>query len=59
VVLVPAPDIPWLEALTRATGANPARVKGSSGNVRLAQGELPYAVDEKNSVIRIGSCPTE
>jgi hypothetical protein len=57
VIVVPAPDIPWLEALTRTTGANPARVKTPTGNVRLAQGELPYAVDEKNNVIRVGNCP--
>ena len=59
VVLVPAPDIPWIEALTRTTGANPARVKNTTGNVRLVQGELAYTVDEKDALIRIGSCPAE
>jgi hypothetical protein len=57
ILLVPAPDIPWLEALTRTTGANPARVKTTSGKVKVAQGELAYAVDEKNNSIRIGDCP--
>jgi hypothetical protein len=57
VIAVPAPGIPWLEALTRVTGANPARVKSPSGKVRLSQGELAYAVDEKNTVVRIGECP--
>jgi hypothetical protein len=59
VVVVPAPGIPWLEALARTTGANPARIKAPSGTVRLAQGELAYAVDEQNVVIRIGECRTE
>lgn len=57
VLLVPAPDIPWAEALTRATGANPAKLKQTTGKLELAQGVLAYAVDEKNASIRIGDCP--
>ena len=58
IQLVPAPDIPWLEALTRATGANPSKLKTPTGKLKLAQGELPYVVDEKNNTIKIGDCPS-
>jgi hypothetical protein len=56
IELVPAPDIPWLEALTRATGANPSKIKGTTGKVKLTQGELGYVVDEKNNSITLGDC---
>ena len=59
VIVAPAPDIPWLEALARTTGANPARIKSPTGTVRLAQGELPYTVDEKHVLIRIGDCRSD
>jgi hypothetical protein len=57
IELVPAPDIPWLEALTRATGANPSKLKTTTGKVKLTQGELAYSVDEKNNIVKIGNCP--
>ncbi len=57
IELVPAPDIPWLEALTRATGVNPSKLKSTTGKVKLTQGELSYVVDEKNNSIQLGDCP--
>lgn len=57
IQLVPAPDIPWLEALTRATGANPSKLKSTTGKVKLTQGELSYVVDEKHNSIQLGDCP--
>jgi hypothetical protein len=56
IELVPAPDIPWLEALTRATGANPSKIKTTTGKVKLVQGEMSYSVDEKNNIVKIGDC---
>ena len=56
IELVPAPDIPWREALTRATGVNPSKLKTASGQVKLAQGELPYVVDEKINAVKLGDC---
>jgi len=56
VELVPAPNIPWLEALTRATGANPSKLKETTGKVKLAQGEMAYVVDEKNHIVKLGEC---
>lgn len=55
VVLLPAPGIPWAEALARATGINPSRAK-TSGKLKLMQGELPYEVDERDTRIRLGAC---
>lgn len=55
-VLVPAPGVPWEEALARASGANPGRLKNDR-TVRVRSDSVPYTVDEKNVIIRIGSCP--
>ncbi|HEX6276382.1 MAG TPA: hypothetical protein VFZ53_25250 [Polyangiaceae bacterium] len=56
VVLVPPPGMPWKEALSRATGKHPEKLE-PKGAITASQGELPYTVDEKNVVIRIGACP--
>lgn len=56
VVLVPAPGLPWAEALARATGANPSRLK-NPGTVRVGQGVLPFRVDEQKVIVRVGDCP--
>jgi hypothetical protein len=55
VVLVPPQGMPWQEALSRATGKHPDKLE-AKGSIAAAQGELPYVVDEKNVVIRIGAC---
>lgn len=57
IVLVPPQGMPWKEALSRATGKHPEKLE-QKGSVEAAQGALPYTVDEKNVVVRIGSCPT-
>jgi hypothetical protein len=56
VVLVPPHGMPWQEALSRATGKHPDKLE-PKGSVSVPKGELPYAVDEKNVVLRIGACP--
>ena len=53
--LVPPHGMPWKEALARATGKHPDKLE-SKGTLELSQGSLPYSVDEKNVVVRIGSC---
>jgi hypothetical protein len=53
--LVPPHGMPWKEALARATGKHPEKLE-PKGTLELAQGSLPYEVDEKNVVIRIGVC---
>ena len=55
VVLVPPHGMPWKEALARATGKHPDKLE-PKGSVTASQGELPYVVDEKNVVVRIGAC---
>jgi hypothetical protein len=47
--------MPWKEALARATGKHPEKLE-QQGTLELLQGTLPYTVDEKNVVIRIGAC---
>jgi hypothetical protein len=49
--------MPWKEALARATGKHPEKLE-ATGSIAAQQGELPYTVDEKNVVVRIGSCPS-
>lgn len=56
VVLVPPPGVPWAEALARASGANPSRLK-PTGLLSLSGGNLPYTVDEEKVIIRVGDCP--
>jgi len=56
VVLVPPQGMPWKEAIARTTGTHPEKLE-PKGTVTLLQGALPYEVDEKNVVIRIGACP--
>ena len=56
VVLVPPQGMPWKEALARATGKHPEKLE-AAGSIEAQQGALPYTVDEKNVVVRIGSCP--
>jgi hypothetical protein len=53
--LVPPHGMPWKEALARATGKHPEKLE-QKGTLELTQGSLPYEVDEKNVVIRIGVC---
>jgi hypothetical protein len=53
--LVPPHGMPWKEALARATGKHPDKLE-AKGTLTLAQGSLPYEVDEKNVVVRIGTC---
>lgn len=55
VVLVPPHGMPWQEALSRATGKHPDKLE-PTGSVTVAQDDVPYVVDVKNVVIRIGSC---
>jgi hypothetical protein len=55
VVLVPPPGMPWQEALSRATGKHPEKLE-PKGSLTVSQGELPYTIDVKNVVIRIGAC---
>ncbi len=57
IVLVPPQGMPWKEALARATGKHPEKLE-QKGSVEAMQGSLPYTVDEKNVVVRIGSCPS-
>jgi hypothetical protein len=47
--------MPWKEALARATGKHPDKLE-PKGTLELLQGSLPYEVDEKNVVVRIGAC---
>ena len=54
--LVPPHGMPWKEALARATGKHPEKLE-QQGTLELLQGALPYTVDEKNVVVRIGACP--
>lgn len=53
--LVPPHGMPWKEALARATGKHPDKLE-AKGTLALLQGSLPYEVDEKNVVVRIGAC---
>lgn len=55
-VLVPPDRMPWKEALARASGMRPEKME-PKGSVTLTQGALPYEVDEKNVVVRVGVCP--
>ena len=55
VVLVPPQGMPWKEALARATAMRPEKME-AKGTVTVLQGALPYEVDEKNVVVRIGVC---
>jgi hypothetical protein len=57
VVLFPPPGTTWQEAVSRATGANPAKLELGK-EIASARGALPFRVDEKNIVIRIGRCPS-
>jgi hypothetical protein len=57
IVLVPPQGMPWKEALARATGKHPEKLE-QKGSITASQGELAYTVDEKNVVVRIGSCPS-
>jgi hypothetical protein len=57
IVLVPPQGMPWKEALSRATGKHPEKLE-QKGSITATQGELSYTVDEKNVVVRIGSCPS-
>ena len=54
-VLVPPHGMPWKEAIARFTGKHPEKLE-PKGTITTLQGELPYDVDEKNVVVRIGSC---
>jgi hypothetical protein len=55
-VIVPPHRMPWKEALARATGKHPEKLE-PTGTLALLQGSLSYTVDEKNVVIRVGTCP--
>jgi len=55
-VIVPPQGMPWEEALARATGKQPHKLE-PKGTFAALQGELPYEVDQKNVVVRIGACP--
>lgn len=55
IVIVPPPGLPWQEALARAAGANPGRLK-NPGSVKTARGSLDYTVDETKVIIRLGEC---
>lgn len=57
VVLVPAPGIPWKEALSRASGAKPSRLE-NPGTLRVGDTTLPFVVDEARVIVRIGDCPS-
>jgi hypothetical protein len=57
VVMVPPQGQPWEEAISRNTGVHPQKLDGGTGTVSLLQGTLPYTVDEKNVVVRVGACP--
>jgi hypothetical protein len=54
-VLVPPHGMPWKEAIARATGKHSDKFE-VKGTIQALQGELPYEVDEKNVVVRIGAC---
>jgi len=56
VILFPPPGTTWQEAVSRATGANPAKLELGKA-IASAHGPLPFSVDEKDVVIRIGRCP--
>jgi hypothetical protein len=56
VVLTPAPGLPWQEAVARATGANPGRLK-NPGSLNTTRGPLVFTVDEAKVIIRLGECP--
>jgi hypothetical protein len=55
--LYPAPNIPWREAVGRATGARLEKLK-PGGTVASQRGELTLAVEdtEKKQLVRIGDC---
>lgn len=55
IVIVPAPGLPWQEALARATGANPGRLK-NPGTVKTKAGSVAFTVDEEKVIIRLGDC---
>lgn len=57
VVLTPPPGLPWREALARATGERPGRLK-NPGSVKTAAGERAYTVDEDKVIVRLGDCST-
>jgi hypothetical protein len=55
--LYPAPNIPWREAVGRATGARLEKLK-PGGTVPSQRGELALAVEdsEKKQLVKIGDC---
>lgn len=57
LALYPPPEIPWEEAVSRATGTPPNKLK-KSGTVRTDHGEIPLRVDEGENklIVRLGDC---
>jgi hypothetical protein len=55
--LYPAPNIPWREAVGRATGARLERLK-NGGTVSAKRGDLTLNVEdsEKKQLAKIGDC---
>jgi len=55
--LYPAPNIPWREAVGRATGARLDKLK-NGGKIASQRGELPLVVEdsEKKQLAKIGDC---
>ena len=60
LVLYPAPDVPWQEATSRATGTPPSKLK-KGGVVRTEHGDMSLAVDEGENklIVRIGDCSAQ
>lgn len=57
LTLYPVPGVPMLEAVARATGVRPDRIKPPAP-LRTEQGALPIAVEEGDTklTIRLGNC---
>jgi hypothetical protein len=58
LTLYPAPQMPWQEAVARATGAQLPKIK-QGAPVPLPDGPVPLRVEEGNDklIIQLGTCP--
>lgn len=59
LTLYPPPQMPWQEAVARATGAQLQKIK-QDAPVPLPDGDVPLRVEEGNDklIVRLGSCPS-
>lgn len=55
VIIYPRPGVAWQEAVARATGVPPERLKNGSA-ITVGQRKVSLRVDEQNEVAKLGEC---